>query len=213
MAMPIHDWTRAPVGVFHNFHLAWPVDLQRCLNQRILPQTHYAMIEFADPEKAPRVWEQATEWQALSCLRRHLAIRRTSSDHTTASIELVSPAPFDAATSTRFAKKLLTELERCRSLLVVDLFPAPAAGIDFLSLLNGLLDGSNAARVPQTAGVASYAAYPEMHEIVQNVAVGSDIAPMPLFLERDLSVETPLQGTYASAYAGMPERWRRVIEQ
>ena len=51
--MPIHDWTRAPVGVFHDFHLAWMVMLQRALNGGLLPERTYATVEAV---------ECGTEW-------------------------------------------------------------------------------------------------------------------------------------------------------
>lgn len=35
---------------------------------------------------------------------------------------------------------------------------------------------------------------------------------MPLYLEPDRYVMTPLEQTYATAFAAMPLRWRRVLE-
>jgi hypothetical protein len=35
---------------------------------------------------------------------------------------------------------------------------------------------------------------------------------MPLFLTKTHYVHVPLEKTYVQAWAGVPERWRRVIE-
>jgi hypothetical protein len=31
--MPIHDWTRVPVGLFHHFHQDWTIEIARDLNR------------------------------------------------------------------------------------------------------------------------------------------------------------------------------------
>ena len=35
---------------------------------------------------------------------------------------------------------------------------------------------------------------------------------MPLFLSTEGYINVPLEATYRAAYEGVPERWRRVIE-
>ena len=30
--MPIHDWTRVPAGIFHDFHHGWIEEAKRALN-------------------------------------------------------------------------------------------------------------------------------------------------------------------------------------
>jgi len=42
--MPIHDWSRADAGTFHDFHHAWIEEIKRALN-RVLPKDHYALAE------------------------------------------------------------------------------------------------------------------------------------------------------------------------
>ena len=36
--MPIHDWTRVPAGIYHDFHRGWTVEIRRRLNRGVLPQ-------------------------------------------------------------------------------------------------------------------------------------------------------------------------------
>ena len=43
--MPVHDWTRVEVGIFHAFHVAWVPEIQKALNSGILPKGNYALAE------------------------------------------------------------------------------------------------------------------------------------------------------------------------
>ena len=43
--MPAHDWRRVEAGIFHDFHLAWAAELRRALNEGLLPQGYYVLVE------------------------------------------------------------------------------------------------------------------------------------------------------------------------
>ncbi len=43
--MPIHDWSRVPAGIFHDFHHALVEQIKRDLNAGILPTGYYGMTE------------------------------------------------------------------------------------------------------------------------------------------------------------------------
>jgi len=43
--MPIHDWTRVPAGIFHDFHHEWISTIKQALNRGLLPRDHYALAE------------------------------------------------------------------------------------------------------------------------------------------------------------------------
>lgn len=47
---------------------------------------------------------------------------------------------------------------------------------------------------------------------VQPMRVGEPLGEMPLFLTPERYVELPLETTYAAAWRGMPQRWRRELE-
>ncbi len=48
--MPVHEWSRVSAGIFHDFHVAWTIELRNALNERVLPAEYYAMAEqFAGP--------------------------------------------------------------------------------------------------------------------------------------------------------------------
>jgi hypothetical protein len=43
--MPIHDWSRVPSGLFHDFHQGWSVEIRNALNRGVMPEGYYAYIE------------------------------------------------------------------------------------------------------------------------------------------------------------------------
>jgi len=43
--VPIHNWKKAPPGLFHHFHQQWTGELCRKLNKGILPPDYFALIE------------------------------------------------------------------------------------------------------------------------------------------------------------------------
>ena len=43
--MPIHDWSRKPVGLFHHFHQQWVGSICNALNAGRLPKGFYALLE------------------------------------------------------------------------------------------------------------------------------------------------------------------------
>src|SRR5437763_835434 len=43
--MPIHNWKKAPPGLFHHFHQEWTVALCNKLNGGLLPSEYFALIE------------------------------------------------------------------------------------------------------------------------------------------------------------------------
>ena len=53
--MPIHDWSRVSAGVFHDFHHGWVGRLKSTLNEELLPQPYYAIVEPLLGEAEPDV--------------------------------------------------------------------------------------------------------------------------------------------------------------
>ncbi len=43
--MPIHDWTRVPAGLFHDFHQSWTIRIKDALNAGRLPKGLSALVE------------------------------------------------------------------------------------------------------------------------------------------------------------------------
>ena len=43
--MPIHDWSRVPAGLFHDFHQTWSIQIKMALNAGIFPKGISALVE------------------------------------------------------------------------------------------------------------------------------------------------------------------------
>src|SRR5438128_712947 len=43
--MPLHDWTRVPAGLFHDFHQSWSIRIKDALNAGRLPKGVGALVE------------------------------------------------------------------------------------------------------------------------------------------------------------------------
>jgi len=43
--MPIHDWSKVDVSIFHNFHQSWSVALCEKLNSGLLPTGYFTLVE------------------------------------------------------------------------------------------------------------------------------------------------------------------------
>src|SRR5262245_28699639 len=117
-AMPLHDWSKVPAGLFHHFHQDWSIEIARELNRGRLPEGLSALVEQRSGPKesdvptveevtAPR--QRSTAGAAVATLDQPSApiVRRTSKElyarranrivikhhlgRTVAVIEIVSP--------------------------------------------------------------------------------------------------------------------------
>jgi hypothetical protein len=61
--------------------------------------------------------------------------------------------------------------------------------------------------------LATYECALAIRAYVEPIAVGERLPDMPLFLQPGAYVLVPLEATYQSALAGVPERWRNVLQQ
>src|SRR5215212_7254715 len=43
--MPIHDWSKVPSGLFHDFHQSWSIRVKDALNAGRLPKGLSALVE------------------------------------------------------------------------------------------------------------------------------------------------------------------------
>jgi len=64
----------------------------------------------------------------------------------------------------------------------------------------------------QPLTLASYSSGLPKRAFVEPVAVGATLPDMPLFLEPDRYILTPLEATCADAFAAVPKRWREELE-
>jgi hypothetical protein len=144
-----------------------------------------------------------------------VVVRHVSGDRVVAMLEIVSPGN----KSTRHALRSLVEkaaslLDQGIHLLIVDLHPPrrhDPGGIH--SAVWDEIAGEEyhpAAGQPLT--VAAYETALTVRAYVRCLAVGDLLPDMPLFLEPNACVQVPLEATYHTAFAAMPQRWRQVLE-
>lgn len=154
--MPIHDWKRADVGLFHHFHQSWAVRLAEGLNEGVLPEGYFALVEqkamgvepdvltlaarprptppeplsggiaVADAPPKARHVSQPTDAQSYAAKANRVGVRNKQGE-LVAVIEIVSPGNKDRAHSLRsFIEKTLDFLSKGVHVLVIDLFPPTA---------------------------------------------------------------------------------------
>jgi hypothetical protein len=148
---------------------------------------------------------------------RHLVVRHISGHQVVAIVEIVSPANKDRKAHVReLAEKVVRSLESGVHVLLLDLLPS---GTHDPHGLHGAVWSyfDTTPYNPPADGPLTLVSYAwlgtEPKAYIEPVAVKQALIEMPLFLTADWYVNVPLEATYQSAYRGMPEFWRTVIEQ
>jgi len=131
-------------------------------------------------------------------------------------IEIASPANKDRARSVRdFVDKAYHALRGGVHLLLIDLFPP--GPFDPQGLHGAIwrdLGGEHQYEPPadRPLTLASYEAVTLASAYVEPTAIGLPLTEMPLFLSPGRYINIPLEPTYSTAYAGVPQRWKGEIE-
>ena len=151
--MLIHDWKKAPSGLFHHFHQQWSTTICNSLNAGLLPKGYYALIEqhagavvpdlltlqrqpksdqplrprgglaLAEVPPKTRIISRGSEAEVYAAKANKLAIRDSIGD-LIAVIEIVSPGNKHSQFALRkFVDKAAELLRLGIHLLIVDLFP------------------------------------------------------------------------------------------
>jgi hypothetical protein len=113
----------------------------------------------------------------------------------------------------KLAKKVVELLENDVHALVIDLLPPSRFDPQGLhgAILSHLGSVSHEPPPGRPFTLASYRGG-ETETFVEPVGLGQSLRDMTLFLEREHSVNVPLERTYQEAYDAMPAYWREVIE-
>jgi hypothetical protein len=208
--MPVHDWTAVGDWAFHDFHLAWIVELQKVLNTGLLPPDFYARAE-------SHVGESLHASASPKGKRRTIAIRHVTCHRIVALIEIVSPANKDRkAHVTDFVNKMVAALELGIHVLLIDQFPGGKHDPDGM---HGAVwdrfepNADNAPPNDRPFALAAYTGGKPAKAYVSFVALGDALPTVPVFLTAERYVNLALEPGYLEAYAGMPEFWRKVIEK
>jgi hypothetical protein len=165
---------------------------------------------------APRVTLTLEARQQLYTRRqRRLVIRHSSEHRIVALIEIVSAANKASRYAIdTFIDKALGALRQGIHLLLLDLrppTPRDPAGIHGV-IWTALTGEEQHPPEGKPLTLAAYSAGPIKRAYVEPFAVGDPLIDMPLFLDPELYVNVPLEGTYMAAYRGVPRFYRNVLE-
>ncbi|NNJ26610.1 DUF4058 family protein [Alienimonas chondri] len=239
--MPVHDFTRLPGDAFRGFHNAWLTRLYDALNDGVMPEGYYAMLESETGEvvpdllalhaptstggpsaglavaTAPPPVAERREYRGAvrtRTPRKYLAVRRNEGGRLVALIEIVSRANKDRPASVaQFVGKVVSAVEAGVHVLVIDLYPPTASAPDGLPAEIGAEWSDVYQLDPATPlTLASYVADDPPVAYLQPLAVGDDLPDMPLFLDPGHYVTVPLGATYAENVARFPPPLRRTLE-
>jgi len=165
----------------------------------------------------PQVRRQISLSPTARSLRKTLAIRHVSGHQLIAVIEIVSPANKDRHEHVdEFLGKIEDALGHGVHVLMVDLFPPGKHDRDGLhcALWERMSDEPDEAPPPhEPLTLASYVAQTPIRAFLEHVAFGSRLPEMPLFINPDRYVKTPLEATYDTAWNGTPQVWREILQR
>jgi hypothetical protein len=151
-AMPLHDWTRVPAGLFHHFHQSWSIRIVDTLNAGLLPPGAIALVEQRTTPREPDVlavqtrspapsWEISTGGgvllqeppvtmfmhrsdRAVYAWKANRIVIRHHLGQIIAVIEIMSPGNKDSRGAIRrFLEKTVAFLDENIHVLVIDVFP------------------------------------------------------------------------------------------
>lgn len=239
--MPIHDWTRVPAGVYHDFHQDWTIEIRRRLNAGVLPPGYFAMadqrvtgpepdivaLRLRGPESAggllvaqtpPRV-QRAARARIEAALYARKA-NRIAIHHTlgqvVAMIEVVSPGNKDSQKALiSFVDKAAGFLMNGIHFLVIDPFPPgprDPGGIAQAIWSEIADEPLETPSADRSLTIAGFDAGEPVTAYVDRIAVGDDLPDAPLFLAPGWYVNVPLEETYQASWAATPRPIRDLVE-
>lgn len=174
------------------------------------------LVAVADtPPRVHMAQEARREAAFYLAKRRTLVIRHASGDRIVALVEIVSPAnKHNRSAVEDFVDKVLSAIKTGIHVMVIDPFPPSKHDPHGLHGLIWEELGEPPFELPadRPLTMVSYLANTSIFAYVEPTRIGLPLTEMPLFLTKTHYVRTPLEGTYMQAWAGVPERWRRVIE-
>lgn len=169
----------------------------------------------APPDVSRVMTVEGDDAVVYTTLRKSLVIRHASGHRIVALIEIVSPGNKSSPDKLdEFLDKAVIALKQGYHLLILDLF-APGrfdpGGIHD-ALWSRLLGRHVELPADRPLTLVSYVADTPPTAYVEQLAVGSTLPAMPLFLDPGWYVHVPLEQTYTQAWRGVPRHWREVIE-
>lgn len=169
-------------------------------------------------EAPPKVRHRVTLEPNYRLQRRTLAIRHVSGHRLVAVVEMVSPANKDRLRHVeQFALKITALLEAAIHVLLIDLLPPGACDPRGMHGAIGrwIEDTGTPSELPadEPLTLASYRAAGSPEAYLDHLSVGRMLPDMPLFIGPGHYVDVPLEMTYGTAFAAMPQYWREVLQR
>lgn len=144
-----------------------------------------------------------------------IVVRHVSGDRIVAMLEVVSPGNKASRHALRaFVDKACELLEHRIHLLIADPFPPSPRDPNGIHAAIWEEVQDKPFELPQAKPLTlvAYECDSTTRAHIEALAVGDPLPDMPLFLEPGGHVLVPLESTYQTAFAGMPQRWRTVLE-
>jgi hypothetical protein len=240
--MPIHDWTRVDAGLFLAFHQLWISEPCKTLNAGRLPEGYFALAEQilsgpipdvvtlerlggnGPPHAAPNLALAATSRRTKFVYRAEIDRNAKKADRIVvrhphgngvAVIEIVSPGNKTGRhTILALVEKAVTLMRQGVHLLIIDLFPpGPRDPNELHKLIWDEIQEEPFELPPdKPLTLVSYDAGPTAVANVEPVAVGDVLPDMPLFLQPENSIPTPLEETYETSWSVFPAQLRKLLE-
>ncbi len=240
--MPIHDWSRIPSGLFHDFHQTWSIQIKMALNAGILPKGISALVEQRTGPREPDViaierhgkpprsgfddggvatlappvtrFVGRTTKQIYASRANRIVVKHRLG-RTIAVIEIVSPGNKDSRASLRdFVEKMIDFLRAGIHVLIIDLFPpTPRDPFGIHKVIWDEIEEKDFT-LPQGKDriLASYETGGVQAYYVETIGVGDILPDMPLFLTNSWQVPVPLESTYQATWDATPEDFRLAVE-
>jgi hypothetical protein len=214
--MPIHDWTRVPAGLFHDFHQTWSIHLKMALNAGRLPRGFSALVEQrSGPLEAEVLFIERTSDKGIYATHANRIVVRHHLGRIVAVIEIVSPGNKDSRAALRdFVGKCIDLLRQGIHLLIADLFPPSPR--DPFGIHKTIWDEITEEDFSFPAGkdriLASYEAGAVPSAFIEPIAVGDPLPEMALFLLTGMHIKVPLEATYQQSWVACPKEMRTAVE-
>jgi len=210
----IHDWSNVDLGVFHDFHQGWTVEIAHALNGGILASDYFALIAEQTEGSSTLDTRGLTEAEIYARKANRIAIKHRLGQ-TVAVIEIVSPGNKSRAHALRsFVEKAYELLRQGINLLIVDLFPPSPRDPQGIhkAIWQEILDEPFELPADKLLTVVAYAAAEPKTAYVEPVAVGDPLPDLPIFLAPGIYVPAPLESTYQATWSKCPEVVREMVE-
>lgn len=240
--MGIHDWTRVPAGLFHDFHQSWSIAIKNALNAGRLPPGLSALVEqkagpkegdvIAIESRQPDRRDDAASGGLLLKKRPVTRfVRQTDRDfyadranrivvrhhlgRVVAVIEIVSPGNKAGELAFHdFVEKVARFIARGIHVLVIDLFP-PTARDPFgihKAIWDQFVEEDFLFPEAKDRVFVSYEAGIPKTAFIETVGVRDSLPDMPLFVAEGVHVLVPLDATYQLTWELTPEVMREAVE-